>query len=143
MRTVRRIDRGGFGYVDEIELTNGSRAARKCFDPLVADPAERNALRRRFEREVRIQTAIHHPNIMPVLEAGLDVDPPWFTMPLASGSLEHKIRADHTLGAFDPMPWPNVLGAVEELHRLGYVHRHLKPANILLVNGTWVVPTSD
>ena len=139
MRVVRRIDRGGFGYVDEVELPDGSRAARKCFDPLVADPAERAALRRRFEREVRIQSAISHPNIMPVMMADLVVDPPWFSMPLASESLERKMRADQSRGSFDPGPWPDILGAVEELHRLGYVHRDLKPANILLVAGTWVV----
>lgn len=139
MKFVRRIDRGGFGYVDEVETSDGSRVARKCFDPLVADPNERVTLQRRFEREVRIQSAIRHPNVMPVLEVSLAADPPWFTMPLATTSLELKLREDHASGAFDQRPWPDILGAVEELHRLGYVHRDLKPANILLVAGTWVV----
>lgn len=78
MEIIRRIDRGGFGFVDEVQTPGGLRIARKCFDPLVADPAERANLQRRFEREVRIQSAIRHPNIMPVLESSLDSDPPWF-----------------------------------------------------------------
>jgi serine/threonine protein kinase len=96
------------------------RVARKSFDPQVADLTERVNLQRRFEREVRIQSAIRHPNIMPVLEASLDSDPPWFTMPLASISLEQKIREDHVRGEFDPSPWQDILAAAEELHRLGY-----------------------
>jgi serine/threonine protein kinase len=136
MEFVRRIDRGGFGFVDEVETPKGVRVARKSVDPQVADPTERVNLQRRFEREVRIQSAIRHPNIMPVLEASLDAEPPWFTMPLASVSLEHKIRDDHARGEFDPSPWQDIRAAVKELHRLGYLHRDLKPANTLLVGGS-------
>lgn len=136
---IRRIDRGGFGYVDEVQLPNGTRAARKTFDAVVPDPNAGAGLRRRFEREVRIQSALRHPNIMPVLEAGLGDDPPWFSMPLAAVSLEQKLASDHASRTFDPTPWPDILAAVEELHRLGYVHRDLKPANVLLVDATWMV----
>jgi len=66
---------------------------------------------------------------MPVIEHRLDVDPPKFTMPIASESLVTKIAQDHAKDIFDPSPWPDVLSAVEALHRLGYVHRDLKPAN--------------
>jgi len=139
MNIIRTIDRGGFGFVEEIETDTGERVARKTFDPVAANPADLPILRRRFEREVRIQSALAHPNIMPVLEHELHSDPSHFTMPLASESLETKIRHDHLAGTFDPSPWPDVLAAVEELHRLGYVHRDLKPANILLVGGTWMI----
>jgi hypothetical protein len=125
--------------VDEVVTGGGIRVARKSFDALVPDPNASAMLRRRFEREVRIQSAIRHPNIMPVLDAGLAEDPPWFTMPLATLSLEKKLELDHANGVFDPRPWPDILAAVEELHRLGYVHRDLKPANVLLVNAAWVV----
>jgi len=140
MRVVRRINRGGFGYVDEVVDDNGSHVACKTFDPQLGGQAvDLISLRRRFEREVRIQSAVKHPNIMPILEAELDEDPPWFLMPLASESLEQKITNDHQQGVFDQLPWPDVLAAIEELHRLGYVHRDLKPANVLKVSGTWVV----
>lgn len=125
--------------MDEVQLTSGTRAARKSFNAVVSDPSAGPGLRRRFEREVRIQSALRHPNIMPVYETGLADDPPWFTMPLATTSLEHKLASDHANGTFDPLLWPDVLAAVEELHRLGYVHRDLKPANVLLVKGTWMV----
>ncbi len=139
MNVIRTIDRGGFGYVEEVETDTGERIARKSFDPIGAAPSDLPNLRRRFEREVRIQSALTHPNIMPVLEHELSSDPPRFTMPLGSESLETKIKNDHAAGIFEPSPWPDVLAAVEELHRLGYVHRDLKPANVLLVGGTWMI----
>ena len=90
-------------------------------------------------REVRVQSQFRHPNIMPIIEFDLDVSPPWFTMPLADQSYQQKIEADHGQSDMDVSAWQDILGAVEELHRLGYVHRDLKPANILLVNHEWVL----
>lgn len=139
MDVVRLIDRGGFGVVHEVRDAGGERLARKSFDPQVANAEERAKLQRRFAREVRVQSQIRHPNIMPILTHDLDASPPWFTMPLAERSFQVKIDADRTGGTFDPVPWQDILAAVEELHRLGYVHRDLKPANVLLVNGTWLL----
>jgi serine/threonine protein kinase len=139
MRQIRLIDRGGFGVVHEVEDRKGRRLARKSFDPQVANAEEKEKLRKRFAREVQIQSRIHHPNIMPIVEHDLGASPPWFTMPLASRSFREKIEEDRGHGAIDPNPWQDILAAVEELHRLGYVHRDLKPANILLVDEAWVL----
>jgi hypothetical protein len=139
MREIRLINRGGYGVVHEIEDDKGRRFARKLFDPLVADPEERKKLCRRFTREVRIQSQIQHPNIMPITDFDLDTYPPWFTMPLANQSFEQKLVGDRVQGIVDPTAWQDILAAVEELHRLGYVHRDLKPANVLLLDGRWVL----
>lgn len=139
MRQVRSINRGGFGVVHEVEDDDGSRLARKSFDPLASDHEEREKLRRRFVREVRVQSQIRHPNIMPVIEFDLETSPPWFTMPLAHQSFEQKIEATRVSGIVDVGAWQDILAAVEELHRLGYVHRDLKPANVLLVEDKWVL----
>ena len=139
MRVIREIDRGGFGIVHEVSTAGGGTLARKSFEPRVASAGERTKLAKRFAREVRIQSQIDHPNIMPIVEHDLSASPPWFTMPLASESLATKLRNDHSRGAFDVDPWPDILAAVEELHRLGYVHRDLKPENILRVGGKWVL----
>ncbi len=138
MKTIRSIDRGGFGVVHEVEDAGERRLARKSFEPQVVGP-DREKLRKRFAREVRIQSQLHHPNIMPVVDQDLDADPPWFTMPLASESLADKLARDHKVGSFDTHPWQDILAAVEELHRLGYVHRDLKPQNILYVGEVWVL----
>src|SRR5713226_5350311 len=139
MREVRLINRGGFGVVHEVEDDEGRHLARKSFDPPTSDQDEREKLRKRFVREVRIQSQIRHPNIMPIIEFDLEASPPWFTMPLAGQSFEQKICADRIHGTVDAAAWQDILAAVEELHRLGYVHRDLKPANVLLVENTWVL----
>lgn len=139
MRVIRLIDRGGFGVVHEVKTSDGQRLARKSFDPQVGTTEEREKLRKRFAREVRIQSQIRHPNIMPILKHDLDASPPWFTMPLARRSFATKIDEDRSQRVLDTRAWQDILAAVEELHRLGYVHRDLKPANILLVDDRWVL----
>lgn len=138
MQEVRFINRGGFGVVHEVE-ENGERLARKVFEPLTPDPETREKLKRRFAREVRVQSRIDHPNIMPICAYDLEATPAWFTMPLATESFEQKIEQDRGNGVADPSVWQDILAAVEELHRLGYVHRDLKPANVLCVAGSWVL----
>jgi eukaryotic-like serine/threonine-protein kinase len=139
MRLIRPISRGGFGVVDEVEEGN-RRLARKTFAPQAGHQDELEKLGKRFEREVRIQSHIRHPNIMPILDFDLETNPAWFTMPLAEQSLEVKIRSDHTIGiGVDVAAWQDILAAVEELHRLGYVHRDLKPANVLSIEDKWVL----
>lgn len=141
MRKIRLIDRGGFGTVHEFEAAGGTRVACKLFDPhpQIGSAADREKLKLRFAREVRVQSQIRHPNIMPVLDHDLEASPPWFTMPLATASFFDKLEADRRQGTFDPAPWQDILAAVEELHRLGFVHRDLKPQNILLVENTWML----
>jgi eukaryotic-like serine/threonine-protein kinase len=139
MREIRVIDRGGFGVVHEVEMPDWDRVARKSFDPQVRNSEEREKLQKRFAREVRIQSQIHHPNIMPILDHDLDASPAWFTMPLASKSFETKLEEDRRERVIDTKAWQDILAAVEELHRLGYVHRDLKPANILRLDERWVL----
>ena len=139
MREIRQIARGGFGVVHEVEDESGRRFARKTFSPNVIDDTERGKLQKRFVREVRVQSQMRHPNIMPIVAHDMTATPPWFTMPLAERSYAEKLSEDRASGMFDPSTWQDILSAVEELHRLGFVHRDLKPENILSVNGCWML----
>ncbi|QHS50411.1 serine/threonine-protein kinase [Edaphobacter sp. 12200R-103] len=138
MREVEVINRGGFGVVHKVEI-DGQHFAKKTFDPQIQTGTDREKLRRRFVREVKIQSRIKHPNIMPIFRYDLDTTPPWFLMPLASASFEKKIAEDVLSSTIDKSAWQDILAAVEELHRLGYVHRDLKPGNVLKVGDRWVI----
>src|SRR5688572_20426850 len=129
-KIIREIGRGGFGVVEEVESSKtGKRLACKTLQyPNGASKADMKA---RFEREVKYQRTISHPNVVPITAVNLDDDPPWFVMPLAEGSLLGDLRADRTLGGEPRKALFDMLAGLEEIHRVGYKHRDLSPGNVL------------
>lgn len=127
----KKIGSGGFGVVYRARRDDGLQCAMKRLTGV--DDEE---CRKRFQREVRLQATLDHPNIMPIIGANLRVSPPWYVMPLASRSLRDEIDRlrgdeDAVLGIFSQM-----LDGVEHAHTNGVIHRDLKPENILfLTNG--------
>lgn len=87
--------------------------------------------RKRFCREIRIQEALHHKNIMPILESNIVDSRPYFCMPLAERSLKDYLRDDFGEGCL--WIWEQIAEAVEYAHREGVIHRDLKPENVLLL----------
>jgi hypothetical protein len=142
MKTIRLIATGAFGCVEEVEMPDGSRFARKTFAPapfIAAAGSERKKLLQRFRREVTIQEQLSllSESFVPVLGSDLNADEPWFLMPIAEQTFAERIAADRAAGRVDPEALIQILDALGELHRLGYTHRDLKPQNVLFVDGKW------
>ena len=134
---VRPIGEGGFGevYLVENQLIQ-RRAAVKVLHPELAQNAE---LVHRFLNEARAASAICHPNIVEVLDAGSTPDgAPYILMEFLEGVSLQKRLADQGRQAL-----PQVLRIADQVgsalvaaHAAGIVHRDLKPENLFLVPDT-------
>jgi beta-lactam-binding protein with PASTA domain len=137
------LARGGMSTVYRGTDTRLDRpVAIKVMDPrLAADPAFRG----RLEREARSAARIDHPNVVDVYDqgqaatgagTGLSGDGPllFLVMELVEGgTLRDVLRARGPLGvpaAFAVME--QVLSGLAEAHRIGLVHRDVKPENVLI-----------
>jgi eukaryotic-like serine/threonine-protein kinase len=140
------IARGGMSTVYRGVDTRLDRpVAIKIMDAkLAADPA----FRMRFEREARSAARIDHPAVVDVHDqgecAGFDGPVTFLIMELVEGgTLRDVLRARGAIGvpaAFAVLE--PVLAGLAEAHRLGLVHRDVKPENVL-VSGAGEVKVAD
>lgn len=99
---------------------------------------------RRFRAEGRLLDAIRHPNIVRVLEVGVDGDCPFIAMELLLGeTLRAKVERQGRLSAREVAElFSPICDAIATLHDAGIVHRDLKLCNVLLADRSGkLVPT--
>jgi hypothetical protein len=112
------------------DVVRGERVAVKIFAAWDTRGAGRDALAR-FEREVRAMRALDHPNVVPLREyvpSGPAIVLAW----MGGGTLERLLSATGALAPARAVEIATgVLSALAEAHRVGIVHRDVKPSNIL------------
>ena len=127
------LAKGGQGAVYRARrLSDGREVA---FKVMLAKVAVDEASRQLFFREIEVTRSLRHPNIVELLDHGSAGVGFYFAMELCrGGSVEavmRRRRAVYSLAEAGPI----VLQALEGLafaHAQKYVHRDLKPPNILL-----------
>jgi hypothetical protein len=131
-RLVRVLGEGGMGRVFEAEDTaTGRHVALKLIARSYASSPEAVE---RFRREGRLASALSHPRCVFVLAADEEAGRPYIVMELMPGDTLQDLQKRS-----GPLPVEeairkilDVIEGLEEAHRLGMVHRDVKPSNCFL-----------
>lgn len=126
-RITGRLGRGGAAVVDRaVDLRLKREVALKR---LVDVPAQETT---RVLREARIAAALQHPNIVAVYDVGVHEGVPFLVMEVIEGeSLRYAIGSPAPIET--KLGWlADVARALDAAHRIGLVHRDVKPQNVLV-----------
>ena len=131
-RLRRLLGAGGMGSVHLAEGPRGEDVALKLLGGAYLEEARRE----RFEREGAFLREVEHPNVVRVLDSGVDEETqrPYLALEVIEGRdletiLEERgaLEVDEVVGVLD-----QCAAALAYLHAKGFLHRDLTAANVLM-----------
>jgi serine/threonine protein kinase len=129
------IGRGGMSVVYRAENVRlGNTIALKVLAPELSTD---DALRTRFVTESRLAASLNHPNVIPIYDSGACGELLYIAMRYVAGSdLRAVLDTRQRISPEQALLLVGQAGrALDAAHRLGLVHRDVKPGNILIEQG--------
>jgi eukaryotic-like serine/threonine-protein kinase len=126
------LGQGGMGSVYRaLQLGLDRKVAIKILE---VEGADANA---RFQREAKMVARVNHPNVVRIIDYGIDGGEAFIAMEFVEGiSLESVVMSAQVLSAERLVEIAaSVCEALHAAHSMGVVHRDVKPANIMLRGG--------
>lgn len=133
--TYRFLSVLGKGGMGRVYLASDSRSGRKvAVKVLSLEVADREAVVKRFQREIMALKMLNHPNIVQMIEAGFEQGIHYLAMEWIDGlSLRERLNREGRMGLTEAvLLLCDIAEAIDAAHAVGIVHRDVKPSNILL-----------
>ncbi|MFJ9818007.1 PQQ-binding-like beta-propeller repeat protein [Streptomyces sp. NPDC101151] len=132
-RLLGVLGEGGMGKVYVGQDGAGTVAAVKVLRPELAHDS---GLARRFVREAIAAQAVRSPGIAPVLGAQTEGGRPWIATEFLTGpTLDEAVEKHGPLDATGVRALAaSIAGTLADIHAAGFIHRDLKPQNIVLTS---------
>jgi serine/threonine protein kinase/cytochrome c-type biogenesis protein CcmH/NrfG len=131
-QVIEELGRGGMGRVYKVQDTKiGEKIALKLIRPEAG--LDKKSLER-FSNELKLARKIRHKNVCQMFDLGEDQGTRYLTMEYVHGEdLKQLIRKVGRLSPGQAVGLARqVCAGLDEAHKLGVVHRDLKPQNIMV-----------
>jgi eukaryotic-like serine/threonine-protein kinase len=126
----RLLGQGGFAWVFVGRDADGTPLAVKVLKPRYAGDPQ---FETRFRNEAETAAQLQHPNIIRILAVARTGPHVYFAMDLCADSLAARIQREGPLAEADILRVAaDVARGLQFAHTQGFIHRDLKPDNILI-----------
>jgi len=125
------------GGMSRLFLATDLSLNRKVVIKILPPELTSDMMAARFKRESEVTAHLQHPNILPIITAGVRDGLMFYVMPFISGeSLRERLKREHQVPINDSVTIIcEVASALSYAHKQGVIHRDIKPENILLQDG--------